>query len=90
MTQTLRRELRKKVFDYLEKWYQDNPPTEDARKYNAERADDIADIVLEVSAIAKRAEISKAGVDWAILAGEKVSEDVQNANRLEEEAINAF
>ncbi len=43
MTQTLRRERKQKFFNILENYYQDNPPTEDARKHNLHVAELLAD-----------------------------------------------
>jgi len=43
MTQTLRRERKQKFFNILEKWYQDNPPTAEASKFNFEVAEILAD-----------------------------------------------
>ncbi len=43
MTQTLRRERKQKFYNILEKWYQDNPPTEDAAKFNFHVAEILAD-----------------------------------------------
>lgn len=51
MTQTLRRELKQKFLEVLESAYQDNPPTEDAQKYNAEQAEKLADAALTMRGI---------------------------------------
>jgi hypothetical protein len=50
MSQTLTRELNKKIFDILELAYQDNPPSEDARMYNHEQADKLTEAILELRA----------------------------------------
>lgn len=57
---TFRKELREVIFDVLELAYQDNPPTEEARQYNREQAEKIADAVRELRGIAM-AEIVAAG-----------------------------
>lgn len=54
MTQTLRRELRNKFEGILNQYYQDNPPTEEARIFNKEQAELLADAALEIAGIAKK------------------------------------
>lgn len=52
--ETLRHELRTRFEAILDSFYQDNPPTEDAAKFNSENAERLADAALEVAGIAKR------------------------------------
>lgn len=47
---TLRREMIGKIFERLELAYQDNPPTEEATKYNRAQAETIADTLIELRA----------------------------------------
>lgn len=77
---TLRKELREIIFDLLELAYQDNPPTEEARAYNREQADKIADAVREVRGIAMAAPKS---LDWLLASGAS-SEDIAAVNAKDE------
>ena len=64
MTQTLRRELRQTIFEVLEKYYQDNPPSEDASSHNRDVSVIMADEILELRAFKPSEPLSKEDVDF--------------------------
>lgn len=87
MTQTLRRELRKAFEAVL---VRNHACDTGSQNYWEIVVNELADAALEVSAIAKRADLAKSGVDWAILGGQKVDEETQGATKAEHDAVNAF
>lgn len=101
MTQTLRREIRIKILEHLEKMYQDNPPSNDATEYNKAQAELLADIVLSVSGIAKQTDETKGryttksdleavSLEAAIFGGGALNSAILEDAKAERSAVDAF
>ena len=88
MTQTLRRELRMRFNQILE----DNILRIRAcdNEIIPVIGELLADAALEVSAIQKRAELGKTSIEAAIFGGVEVTAEMVDAERVRQEAVNAF
>lgn len=92
---TLRRELKNKILAILEESYQDNPPSDDASKYNEDVAEKLTDTILEISGISKRQSPSisaNSGIDWLVKSGVEEAEiqKVLDKEKLFAEATTSF
>ena len=92
---TLRRELRQTIFDVLEKYYQDNPPSEEASSHNRDISVIMAYEILELQAFKTDEEkpkydVSRAGLEWALLGEAGIEQEQIDRNILEKEAQDAF
>lgn len=86
---TLRREIIQTVFSLLELAYQDNPPSEEARRYNQEQAEKVADAVLELRAFKQKEELAKKSPEAAVLLGLAFGEISEQLDK-ESTALEAF
>jgi hypothetical protein len=88
MTQTLRRELRKKFEEVLVR--NGSSETGIQSDYWQIVINELADAALEVSAIQKRADLAKVSVEAAIFGGLPVEQETIDKERMEREATSAF
>lgn len=86
---TLRRELRKTIYDLLEIAYQTDPPTKEASDYNMKQAEIIADTLKNLRAFKEDSNKARYSIDWAAM-GVEVTQDEIDAEKKMEEALNAF
>jgi len=85
MTQTLQRERRQKFLEILEMYYQDNPPTEEATKYNTEVADKLAE-----ASISRGEKFQPKTIEQAIFAGTPITEEMVYSEILKDTAPKMF
>lgn len=88
MSQTLRRELRVKFSDILEKYLSDTPMPE---KQAIALVEELADAALELRGFSKPVvNLKNADPAWAILAGAEIKQEEQDENIIAKEAADDF
>lgn len=89
---TLRRELRQVIFEILEKYYQDNPPSEHASSHNRNVSVIMAEEILELQAFKEKPKFdtSRAGFEWSLLSGKDIKQEQIDSAKIEKDALDTF